>query len=417
MAKTVRKTVRSKPTRVPKYRQHSSGQAFVEIRRRRIYLGEYGSEASLQRYAQELEQLGIREPAYRPEKPTGDYTVVELAANYVDYAEQYYSKDGQPTKYAREVGRTVRMAAEHYGSTPVVEFGPLKLKRLVSKMVDAGHSRTTVNKRLGALKQMFRWGVAEELVPAHIWQALDAVEGIHKGRTPAPEPKPVEPVEDEVVNRTLDFLTEVVADMVRFERATGCRPSEVCIVRPMDIDRSGEVWRYYPDSHKTEHFGHKRVVYIGPKGQDVLGKYLQRPEDAYCFSPREAEQQRLEALHEKRRTPLSCGNRPGSNRRRWPKRRAGDRYKSASYRRAIERAVQKLNKHLAEQAKKAGEPAPEPVPKWTPNRLRHTAGTNIRHKFGLEAAQVMLGHRQAAVTQIYAERDEKLGIEVAKKIG
>ncbi len=29
----------------------------------------------------------------------------------------------------------------------------------------------------------------------------------------------------------------------------------------------------------------------------------------------------------------------------------------------------------------------------------------------------MLGHRQAAVTQIYAERDEKLGIEVAKKIG
>ena len=111
MAKTVRKTVRSKPTRVPKYRQHSSGQAFVEIRRRRIYLSEYGSEASLQRYAQELEQLGIREPAYRPEKPTGDYTVVELAANYVDYAEQYYSKDGQPTKYAREVGRTVRMAA------------------------------------------------------------------------------------------------------------------------------------------------------------------------------------------------------------------------------------------------------------------------------------------------------------------
>jgi site-specific recombinase XerD len=44
------------------------------------------------------------------------------------------------------------------------------------------------------------------------------------------------------------------------------------------------------------------------------------------------------------------------------------------------------------------------VPKWIPNRLRHTAGTKIRHKFGLEAAQVMPGHRQAAVTQIYAER-------------
>jgi integrase len=159
------------------------------------------------------------------------------------------------------------------------------------------------------------------------------------------------------------------------------------------------------------------VIYIGPKGQDILRKYLLRPEDAYCFSPREAEQQRLEALHEKRRTPLSCGNRPGSNRRRWPKRKPGERYTTPSYRRALERAVKKLNKHLAEEAEKAGEPAPELVPKWTPNRLRHTAGTNIRHKFGLEAAQVMLGHRQAAVTQIYAERDEKLGIEVAKKIG
>ncbi len=94
-----------------------------------------------------------------------------MAANYVDYAEQYYSKDGEPTQYAHEVGRVARLAAEHYGSTPVVEFGPLKLKRLVSKMIDAGLSRTTVNTRLGALKRMFKWGVAEELVPAHIWQA------------------------------------------------------------------------------------------------------------------------------------------------------------------------------------------------------------------------------------------------------
>jgi len=303
MAKTVRKTVRSKPRRVPKYREHSSGQAFVEIRRRRIYLGEYGSEASLQRYAEELEQLGIHDPVYRTtEKATANYTVVELAANYVDYAEQYYSKDGEPTESAREVGRAVRLAAECFGSTPVVDFGPLKLKRLVSKMVDAGLSRTTVNKRLGALKRMFKWGVAEELVPAHIWQALDAVEGVRKGRTTAPEPKPVEPVDDEVVDRTLDFLTDVVADMVRFERATGCRPAEVCVVRPMDIDRSGEVWRYYPDSHKTEHRGHKRVVYIGPKGQDILRKYLLRPEDAYCLSPKEADRQRLDELHVRRRS-------------------------------------------------------------------------------------------------------------------
>ena len=54
---------------------------------------------------------------------------------------------------------------------------------------------------------------------------------------------------------------------------------------------------------------------------------------------------------------------------------------------------------------------------WSPNRLRHTAATEIRSKFGLEAAQVILGHAQANVTQVYAERDIAKGVEVAKRIG
>jgi site-specific recombinase XerC len=54
---------------------------------------------------------------------------------------------------------------------------------------------------------------------------------------------------------------------------------------------------------------------------------------------------------------------------------------------------------------------------WAPNRLRHSAGTEIRKRFGLEAAQVTLGHASADVTQVYAERDAKLAAEVARKIG
>ena len=56
------------------------------------------------------------------------------------------------------------------------------------------------------------------------------------------------------------------------------------------------------------------------------------------------------------------------------------------------------------------------LPKWSPNRLRHTAATEIRRTFGLEAAQVALGHSQADVTQIYAEKDLTLAAEVARKI-
>jgi integrase len=57
------------------------------------------------------------------------------------------------------------------------------------------------------------------------------------------------------------------------------------------------------------------------------------------------------------------------------------------------------------------------IPRWTPNQLRHTAATEIRRRFGLEAAQVCLGHSAANITQIYAERDSALGLEVMRQIG
>jgi integrase len=77
-------------------------------------------------------------------------------------------------------------------------------------------------------------------------------------------------VADVVVESTSDYLPYVVADMVRFQRLTGCRPGEVCILRPFDLDMTGDVWLYRPESHKTEHHDRDRIVAIGPKAQDIL---------------------------------------------------------------------------------------------------------------------------------------------------
>ena len=55
--------------------------------------------------------------------------------------------------------------------------------------------------------------------------------------------------------------------------------------------------------------------------------------------------------------------------------------------------------------------------RWHPNQLRHTYATRVRKEHGLEAAQVVLGHSNADVTQIYAERDMRLAVEVASKLG
>ncbi len=204
-------------------------------------------------------------------------------------------------------------------------------------MVEDGLSRKTANQRIDRVKRMFKWGAASELIPAGIPQALSMVEGLKRGRSEARETAPVRPVEDTVVEATLPHLPEVVGDMVRLQRLTGMRPAELCMIRPLDLDRSADVWTYRPESHKTQHHGKERIVYIGPQAQGVLLRYLARDAAAYCFRPVDSEAKRLAARHAARRTPLSCGNKPGTNRKAKPKRKAGDGYGVNAYRRAIYR--------------------------------------------------------------------------------
>ena len=159
----------------------------------------------------------------------------------------------------------------------------------------------------------------------------------------------------------------------------------------------------------------------------MLLRYLARDAEAYCFRPVDSEAKRRAAQSAARKTPLSCGNKPGSNRVRRPKRQPGERYTTASYRRAITRACDKAFPHPTLGGNRRGEADRcsscielrkwQSDHRWAPNQLRHAAATEVRREFGLEAAQVILGHSQANVTQIYAERDLARGVEVARAIG
>ena len=246
--------------------------------------------------------------------------------------------------------------------------------------------------------------------------ALTTVSGLRRGHTTAPETKPIGPVEDVIVDATVLHLSETVAAMVRLQRLTGMRPDEVCRLRPCDVDRSGDIWRFAPAEHKTAHHGRERIIHIGPKGQDILRRIC-------CASQRHFVLCRRKRLRKsarsgtQRKTPLNCGNRPGSNRlRRKSKLGANGRYTANTYRRAIHRACDVANE-------KAHDEHPEVsaderiVPRWSPNRLRHTAATEIRKRFGLEAAQVTLGHAAADITQVYAERDLTKAAAVMREVG
>lgn len=412
---------------LPKYRKHRpSGQAVVTMNGHDFYLGPHGTRASKFEYDRLIGEWLQQGRQIQLAAGTGGLTIVELLAAYLRHAKRYYRKDGRPTSEVASIMYAVKYVRLLYGRKPVIEFGPIALQATLQRMVDDRLTRGTINQHAGRIKRIFKWGAAQELIPGTIYHALSSVAGLRKGRTEAKESTPVMPVSDSTVDATLPHLPEVVADMVRLQRLTGMRPAEVCILRPMDLDRSGEVWMYTPESHKTEHHGRDRVVFIGPQAQGVLLKYLARDSSMYCFRPVDSEAKRRAGKHAARTVPLHYGNRPGTNRKSLPKRTAGDRYDANAYRRAIHRACDRAFVHPHLSSCRGAELAPaqraelqtwQSAHRWSPNRLRHAAATEIRRRFGLEAAQVILGHSAADITQVYAERDRTKGVEVAQLIG
>jgi integrase len=259
-------------------------------------------------------------------------------------------------------------------------------------MIEMGLCRRYINDHCDRIKRVFKWGVSEELIGGATYLKLKTVSGLPEGRTAAIEHAPVAPVADADIAATLPKLPSVVQAMVQFQRLTGCRPGEVCLLRPMDIDRTGAVWCYKPSSHKTEHHGRQRRIFVGPKAQAVLLPYLLRASDAYCFCPRES-------------AKVEVANRPGPKTQRQRARqprptRRGLRYTVASYRRAITRACE-----IAE------------VMHWHPNQLRHSLATDVRKAFGVEGAATVLGHAKTSTAEIYAERDFEVARRIMEKVG
>src|SRR5262249_48162241 len=152
--------------------------------------------------------------------------------------------------------------------------------------------------------------------------------------------------------------------------------------------------------------------------------------------PRRAVEEFRAERSAKRMTPrfVSHMERNASKRVVCPKRRPAERYTATSYQHAIDRACDRAFPPPGVLAQREGEtlarswgrlpPAQRSEVKawrkahrWHPNQLRHSFATRVRREYGLEAAQVMLGHSRADVTQVYAERDQQLAAAVAAKIG
>jgi integrase len=231
-------------------------------------------------------------------------------------------------------------------------------------------------------------------------------------------------------------LNRHVRGLVEFQRLTGCRPGEACVIRRCDLDTGRSVWLYRPVQHKTMHHGKARLIAIGPQAQALLKEFFTADLDAYVFSPARAVEERRAEKSANRKTPRYPSHmaRNAAKRKAAPKRAPKDRYDRASYTRAVARACDEAFPPPVPLAQRDDETAAEWTARltdeqkarlaewrkshrWHPNQLRHAYATRVRRLHGLEAAQVLLGHSRADVTQVYAERDEELALTVAAKIG
>lgn len=416
-----------------------TSRGYVRIDGKMLYTGTWGTQAAKDEYDRLIGEWianGRKMPQDASNAVDGVNTGVsvnQVLAAFLLYARDYYKRpDGSPGTEYRNIIDAMHYVRKLYGKIPAANFGPKALKVVRQAMIDGepagidgqggrlGWCRTHVNRQIARIKIIFKWAVAQEMISPIIYQGLQAVPGLRVGKSEARESKPVKPANEGSVHAILPYVSDQVGAMIRLQLLTGARAGELCIMRSCDIDRSGKVWIYRPEHHKTQHHGHGREIMIGPKAQEVLAPFLKPNLQAFCFSPADAEQARHEEQRANRKTAVqpSQVKRTILARRRNRRRPPANHYTVDSYRRAIVRACDQTDREQREQADKQGVTvAGRLVERFHPHQLRHNAATSIRREFGLEAAQVILGHKTLAVTQIYAEKDVAAAKRIMEQVG
>ncbi len=262
---------------------------------------------------------------------------------------------------------------------PANAIGPRKVAEAQKLMAARGKSRQGILKSTGHIRQMFAWGVAQELLKPDQLVSIRALQPVRYGAIEAPESKPLPPVPIPLVKATLPFLNEHTATMVKVQLLTGMRPGEVCALRLNDIDRSNpDCWVYRP-LHKMRHLGRERTVPITRPVQKMLEPFLRA--DGKCLFSLQS---------------VRCD--------------ANETYDNHSYRRAI--------KHACAAARSAQRKAglAEDHENWSPNALRKAAAQHTANLASLDDARALLGHADKELTQRHYAKQDLVKATAAAKL-
>lgn len=338
------------------------------------------------------------------------FTVGDIANLWLDWIEQTQCPRGKSRTSLYYGARQAIRALEDFWEFPAASFGCPELtevqqrllrtpvvsrpKKLGKKPKSRPRFRTTINDTVGRIRQLFKWAASRRLIPREVWpvirEDLKLVQPLLRGKCDAPDGPYDRTVDDALVDAILPALPDVVADLLRFQRLTGCRPGEARSLQLADIDRrplpaykGTWVWEV-PDwklSWRERHI--PRVIAIGPKAQAVIQKWIDRLEGddkRTIFSPRFSQR-------DPTRWCRRSDEQPQQPRRRKPRkpRKTTETYSPGAINTCVRRACDKLEQR-----------------RWTTNQLRHNRLTQIREYQSLEESQAVGGHSRVNQTQHYA---------------
>jgi integrase len=391
---------------IPKLRRHKAkNRAFFQFRGKRYNTGAWGSREAEQIYCRLIAEVVLPtlgdEAKTIPPAPTvaGDQLLVEdLAAEFLDYVVQRHPP---PSREADNIGYAIKELLELHARTPVVAFTPRALLTFRAHIMRPDRAggvqgkrqlcRRSVNRRVDFVRKMFKWGVSREMVPAAVWQTLTTIDGLRRGEFGLTDRPPVQDATIEDVRAVLPHLSRIVRTMLRVQCLTGMRSGELVTMRKGDISIEGDRWFYRPRRHKTQHHGKSREIELLPVVQRELKPFMLRPDEAYLFSPREAEAESHAEQAALRKTPVQPSQQARHERAlRNEGQHMNDHYATDSYGRAIARGC-----------KRAGLTAKGRA--WSPHRIRHAATTwMVTHTDGhLPSVAKAVGHSSTKTTERY----------------
>ena len=268
-----------------------------------------------------------------------------------------------------------------FGDLCVADFGPIRLIALRESLIKRNLARRTINRMVGRVRQVFKWGVSHELVSIETLQRLETLEPLQPGRGGRETSGTRGSVSWEVVKEVLPFLPSLLQAFLTVLYHSGCRVGELAKLTTGVIDRSQEVWVADLDQHKNAHRGKSRRLFFGPNAQAALLPWLLDDQpDEPIFSPL-----RVDERQKKRRG------------KRLPGRFYGRSSLQQVLRRAIKRAGVESSFSLAQ--------------------LRHSAACRITDEYDIETTRQLLGHSNIAMSRHYAADSDSAARTAAKNLG